>query len=80
MPRPQRTAEEARLLRDFGYRLRALREERGMTQMDLAHRAGLHPTYIGQVEGGLRNVALLNVVALAAGLQVAPAELMPPAP
>ncbi len=49
-----------------------------MSQMELAHEAGLHPTYIGQVENGRRNLALLNVVALAGALSVSPRDLLPP--
>jgi transcriptional regulator with XRE-family HTH domain len=43
--------------------------------MALAHAAGLHATYIGQIENGRRNLALLNVVALAEALEVEVADL-----
>ena len=46
--------------------------------MDLAHRAGLHATYIGQVETGRRNLALLNVYALARALDADLTDLLPP--
>ena len=46
--------------------------------MDLAHHAGLHPTYIGQLENGRRNLALLNMLALANALQVEVQELLGP--
>jgi len=77
---PPRDDAQARLLREFGARLRELREARDMTQMALAHAAGLHPTYIGSVEAGARNVALLNLYALAAALEVDLPELLPPGP
>ncbi|MGB8652274.1 MAG: helix-turn-helix transcriptional regulator [Mycobacteriales bacterium] len=79
MPQSSRTEEEKRLLRDFGYRVRTLRAERGMTQMKLADAANLHVTYIGQVENGLRNVAVLNLYALASALGTTPGDLLPPA-
>jgi transcriptional regulator with XRE-family HTH domain len=36
----------------FGDRIRALRNDRGWSQEELADRAGLHRTYIGSVERG----------------------------
>lgn len=69
-----------RVLRDFGERVRSLREQRGLTQMALAHSAGIHPTYLGSIENGQRNVALLNLYALAGALDVELVELLPPKP
>lgn len=60
----------------FGHRVRALRLERGLTQERLAEHAGLHRTYISSLERGQRNVAVLNVLRLAAALNVDPAELI----
>ena len=55
-------------LSEFGQRLRALREEAGLSQASLAFAADLHPTYISGVERGLRNVSLVNIRALAQAL------------
>lgn len=74
---PPRDDVQTRLLREFGVRLRTLREERGLTQMSLAHSAGLHATYLGSIENGQRNVALLNLYALAGALEVGLADLLP---
>lgn len=68
--RGKESEEAQRLLRDFGYRLRALRDEQGMSQMALALAAGVHPTYVSNVERGKRNVSLLNLVMLARALGV----------
>lgn len=63
--------------RRFGRRLRELREAQGISQEDLAGRAGVHRTYVGLLERGERNVTLRTVEKLAAALQLEMAELMP---
>jgi transcriptional regulator with XRE-family HTH domain len=63
-------------LPEFGARVRARRLERGWTIEDLAERAGLHWTYVGQVERGRRNLTLRNVLRLARALEVNAAELV----
>ncbi len=47
-----------------------------MSQEALGHLVGLHPTYISSIERGLRNVSLVNIVRIAAGLGVDPGELV----
>lgn len=61
----------------FGERLRAVRQQRGISQEKLADLAGLHRTYVSSIERGERNVSLVNIERLAAALGVAMAELMP---
>ena len=48
----------------------------GKTQEQLADDCGVHWTFIGQVERGRRNIALHNILKIAAGLQIDPAELV----
>ncbi|HZV73873.1 MAG TPA: helix-turn-helix transcriptional regulator [Conexibacter sp.] len=60
----------------LGARLLALRKAAGMTQEDLAHAAGLHWTYVGQIERGERNATIKNVLKLARGLGVDAAQLV----
>ncbi|MBK9265742.1 MAG: helix-turn-helix transcriptional regulator [Polyangiaceae bacterium] len=62
-------------LERFGARVRAERERVGVSQEELADRAGLHRTYLGGVERGERNVGLLNVLRIARALGVAPSVL-----
>ena len=59
----------------FGKAVRALREERGYSQEELAERACLHRNYVGGVERGERNVALENIVKLAGALSVRTKDL-----
>lgn len=62
----------------FGRRMRALRHARGFSQEELAHRAGMHATYLGGIERGERNPALLNIGRLARALGLPLAELFGP--
>jgi len=61
--------------RVFGERIRALRQERGLSQERLAEMAGVHRTYLSSLERGERNVSLDNIHAIAEALGVPPAEL-----
>ena len=62
----------------FGRRVRELRLERNLSQEKLAELADLHRNYVGGIERGERNVALVNIVKLARGLNVRPAKLIEP--
>ena len=59
----------------FGKSVRAVREERGYSQEELAERAGLHRNYVGGIERGERNVALENIARLAKALAVRTRDL-----
>lgn len=60
----------------LGKRVRALRDELEWTQEDLADAAGMHWTYVGQIERGLRNLSLTNLLKLAVALKVDPGDLV----
>lgn len=54
----------------FGQRVRQLRLQKGMSQEDLGYEAGLHRTYIGQIERAEKNVSLRNIEKIARELGV----------
>ena len=62
--------------REFGKRILNLRRVQRLSQEDLAEVAGLHRTYVGDVERGERNIALRNIVRLARALNVTPSDLL----
>jgi len=59
-----------------GINLRRLREERGLSQEQLAFDSGLHRTYISGVERGLRNPTILVIEQLSKTLNVTPGMLV----
>jgi transcriptional regulator with XRE-family HTH domain len=63
-------------LQRFGARVRAERERLGISQEELAARAGLHRTYLGGVERGERNVGLLNVLRITRALGIPASALL----
>lgn len=65
-------------LLSFGQAVRRRRTALGLSQEELADRAGLHRNYIGGIERGERNVGIKAVFALAIGLECAPYELFVP--
>ena len=58
--------------RFFATNVRAIRDQKGISQERLAQMAGLHRTYIGAVERGERNITVDNMerIAIALGVQV----------
>lgn len=62
------------ILKAFGKKVLVYRKKKGLSQEELAFRAGLHRTYISQIESGTRNVALKNLVRLAKALGISPKD------
>jgi transcriptional regulator with XRE-family HTH domain len=62
--------------RVLGERIRERREALGLSQESLAELSAVHWTFLGQVERGRRNLSLHNLLKIAAGLSVDPAELV----
>jgi transcriptional regulator with XRE-family HTH domain len=53
-----------------GFNIRKIREEKGISQEDLAGIADLHRAYIGQIERGEKNIGLRNLEKIAKALKV----------
>ena len=58
-----------------GKRLRSYRTGQGLSQEKLAERAGLHPTYIGQVERGEKNLTIESLEKITSALDVSMASI-----
>lgn len=67
-------SNEQDIRKQFGERLRYLRNTRKLSQEDLAHLCGLDRSYIGGVERGERNVSLLNIQKIAHALCISPRD------
>lgn len=60
----------------LGRNVRRLREEKGWSQEDYADRAGIHRTYVSDIERGRRNPTIAVVEKLAKPLDVLASELL----
>ncbi|MBU0569351.1 helix-turn-helix transcriptional regulator [Patescibacteria group bacterium] len=69
--------DSSKIRKDFGKHLRKIREGRKWTQEELAERAGMHFTYVGQIERGVRNPSLVNLYKLAKALKINAGKLFP---
>lgn len=56
--------------------VKALRNQRGLSQEELAAECGLHRTYIGSVERAERNVTLSTLEVLASALDISVTDLL----
>lgn len=60
----------------LGRNVRKLREEKGWSQEDYADRAGIHRTYVSDIERGRRNPTVTVVEKLAAPFNVTVGRLV----
>lgn len=61
---------DIKFFKEFGLRVQQKRKALGISQEELAYRAGFHRTYIGMIERAERNITLSNLKRLADALQV----------
>jgi transcriptional regulator with XRE-family HTH domain len=60
----------------FGFAVKVRQEELKLTQEDLADKAGIHRSYLPDVERGARNLNLINIDQLANALTLSMGGVM----
>jgi transcriptional regulator with XRE-family HTH domain len=58
-----------------GQRIKEIREQKSMSQKDLAYTSNLDRSYITSVENGQRNISIVNLEKIAIALQISLNEL-----
>ena len=67
---------KSKILEAFGNRVKEERLKLGISQEELAERAGLHRTYIGMIERAEKNITLVNIEKIAKALGLQPVDLL----
>ena len=62
-------------LQKFGKKLKFLRLEKGLTQLELAEILDMSPNFVGMLERGERNTTIENVFKIARALGIKPSNL-----
>jgi len=63
-------------LRALGRAIRTIRNDKSLSQSELARRTGLHPTYISRLETGAHNPTYVVILQLSKGLEISAAEML----
>jgi transcriptional regulator with XRE-family HTH domain len=64
----------------LGRNLRDARRKLGLTQEEVAHRSGVHPTEVSRIEGGKRDPRVSTLERLADAVEVPPGQLLKRSP
>jgi transcriptional regulator with XRE-family HTH domain len=76
MARPCKNSSEHPEIASFGQAVRSMRTEKGFSQETFADLAGVDRSYMGGVERGEHNLALVNIKKIAGALEVPISEIM----
>jgi transcriptional regulator with XRE-family HTH domain len=76
MARPCKNSADHPELSSFGNAVRQLRQAQGVSQEALADLAGVDRSYMGGVERGEHNLALVNIKKIADALKLSVSEVM----
>ncbi|MFT4255359.1 MAG: helix-turn-helix transcriptional regulator [Pseudoxanthomonas sp.] len=68
--------QECPLVEVFAAHVRTRRQALGLSQEQLAEKAGVHRTYVGMLERGEKNVTIYNIERIANALSIEPASLL----
>ncbi len=68
--------DDREALLSFGKKLQSFRIEQKLSQERLAELSDLDRTYISSVERGRRNISLINIIKIAAALNITPSDLL----
>lgn len=60
----------------FGDVIKQRRADMGISQEELAHRAGVDRTYVSRIERGIRQPTITTLIGLGVALQVPASELL----
>lgn len=63
------------IIMKFGQKVREERQKTGLSQEELAAKAGVHRTYVGMIERGEKNITLTNIHKVAQALDITISEL-----
>lgn len=66
---------QKKIVVNFGNKVRELRNEKELSQAELASIANLHRTYIGMIERAEKNITLINIEKIANALEINIKEL-----
>src|SRR2546429_8980437 len=70
------TREHQVLLSAVGAAVRRLREERGLSRRELAHRSGVSERFLAELEGGQGNISVARLQDVARALGTSAGELL----
>lgn len=76
MAKPSPKYAGTKVLVDLGVAIRSARTNKGLSQEALAIDANLDRSYMGGVERGEHNLALMNIVKIANAVGLKPSELL----
>jgi transcriptional regulator with XRE-family HTH domain len=70
------TTKPGKLRQVLAKNIRQLRNDLGVSQEELAHRAKVHRTFVGAVERSEQNISIDNIEKIAKALEVKPHQLL----
>lgn len=76
MAKPSPSFSGAKELVGLGKTIRALRHEADLSQEAFADEVGIDRSYLGGIERGEHNLALMNLIKISKALKIKPSDLL----